>query len=1423
MTRIKKGLSLLLVFAMVILSIPFSDFEALAQTDDSKEQLAIEEYQEWKESLAPENQNTGNAGARIQMTAAYSNLFGNQYIQAYVSNNGKFTIGTAEGKKLLYGHPSPWSSFSTIRINGRDYIFEADDYPLINESGTEAVSIMTLSGTTIIQRITIVNNPSTNQEDIFRIRYEITNTSSGSQAYGTRIMLDTQLGSNDGSPFVIPGIGGVTTEKEFTGNSIPQTWQSVDSLTNPSIMSVGIMYQNASERPDKVQFCSWAGIRSTNWNYSVSANRTVTGDSAVGFYFNPKECAAGQTRYVTTYYGLSGNTVIPPVKEKAIYVLPGYMGSKLYTPEGEQFWIEGTNMDASLINGDNIPLVADMAKNAVDRRSSIAMLNSDGSGSQLSVDSSKDKYGSTYIYEPIVRKLTSELGSEYTVEFFPYNWLGDLNDSTRLLEQDINRKGYEKVVFVTHSTGGLLASSYVAKSDANKKKVEKAILVAAPLFGTYASLAPLETGVGALLGEDYKLVNGFVEAVKFVESLPIPGWVKALLRVVTGVYDGANNWVKDVTHNSPTTYQLLPSAEYLKQRPAYDDGGLLDFTSKAITSTNAFYSLLNQSDNINANLTNGNNRSHKYFRQTVLGGDIVGAFNKPVYDNVNDTLLGVDTLLIYSTSAQKKTPMTATYKNKAFGGKKLSEIWYSNQGDGTVAWTSASAYVYDKGPVLRERSYKKIGHTELISDSTVMQQVCNEIKDAGGGGSRFSAVPLSMDDDSGMSEMLKLNYSCDTAVDVSILDSNQTEVARISSDDFFGFDGGDFIFTSYADEANVTDATIYMPNQGYKIIFSYGDADSVSVDFKCEASTLVADGWKDVGVNHAAIATSADGTILTLDGTIQAILSDNISSEITGNVVIHYTDWELQDDIKMNLDDIQNMNVIGNHAAQVEPLLNWDSSDENIVEVSESGVLVAKGYGIATISATDGNKSSVCQVTVMQNATDVELFDVDMTIGERVLINPQFTPLTTTEVDMIYSLSESGIIDIDDNGVIQALSAGTVTVTGETIYGIQDQFTVTVDDIDDYSAVANDKSALTWATIENGNTAQSAVTVDLTLPTIGASGSTISWVSSDENVISGTGICNRPAFFNGDKHVTLTAFISKGSVSDIVTFNLTVPRKVIEAGQITPIRLDTDTTATIQNYGDMKLFSYTPSKSTTIRFTSYGSSDTYGYVYNHDFKELARNDDGGSGSNFLIQYSLQAGRTYYFAARYYRTSQTGNFTVRLETISKQSQRTPAAPTLKSKSKNSVTLNAVPNAEYQRDGGAWQSSATFTGLKVNTRYRFAVRLKETSTHQVSPTSGLLIVTTNKIRLSKPQKLKLAKRKASWKKVANNNGYTLKVMQGKKTVFKVQIKKNKTSYKFTKAQLKKLKKGKKYTFTLVAKGKGNYSKSKTAKSKAVIMKK
>ena len=75
------------------------------------------------------------------------------------------------------------------------------------------------------------------------------------------------------------------------------------------------------EKPDKVQFASWRGIERTLWSYSVNASASVTGDSAVAAYYNPQVLAPGESRTVTTYYGIGDFAVTeskPPLSTRVI-------------------------------------------------------------------------------------------------------------------------------------------------------------------------------------------------------------------------------------------------------------------------------------------------------------------------------------------------------------------------------------------------------------------------------------------------------------------------------------------------------------------------------------------------------------------------------------------------------------------------------------------------------------------------------------------------------------------------------------------------------------------------------------------------------------------------------------------------------------------------------------------------------------------------------------------------------------------------------------------------------------------------------------------------------------------------------------------------------------------------------------------------
>ncbi|MCC5895734.1 MAG: family 43 glycosylhydrolase [Alkalibacterium sp.] len=81
--------------------------------------------------------------------------------------------------------------------------------------------------------------------------------------------------------------------------------------------------------------------------------------------------------------------------------------------------------------------------------------------------------------------------------------------------------------------------------------------------------------------------------------------------------------------------------------------------------------------------------------------------------------------------------------------------------------------------------------------------------------------------------------------------------------------------------------------------------------------------------------------------------------------------------------------------------------------------------------------------------------------------------------------------------------------------------------------------------VYNDLTLEEVVLTDLTLPTTATRQTTITWTSSNEDVISSEGVVRRPEAGTGTANVTLTAVIENGNGSRTKVFELTVP----EAGE----------------------------------------------------------------------------------------------------------------------------------------------------------------------------------------------------------------------------------------------------------------------------------
>ena len=238
-------------------------------------------------------------------------LLYNHYIELF-TGNGQYSVGTREGdpettidnnKVLIYGHPGGRTSYVTLNIddNISKYHPNVKNTTVDLEKGSLLTEQLWNGKIRITQEHTIISNPITGRDDIVEMKYTVINEDVQSHNVGIRIMMDTQLGSNDSAPFRVPGIGGLTTEKELTGEDIPQYYQVFDNLSQPNVVAQGTLYLEEQKRPDKVQFVNWGKASNNAWYCPISSGGI--GDSAVNIYWNPISLEAGETREYVTYYG----------------------------------------------------------------------------------------------------------------------------------------------------------------------------------------------------------------------------------------------------------------------------------------------------------------------------------------------------------------------------------------------------------------------------------------------------------------------------------------------------------------------------------------------------------------------------------------------------------------------------------------------------------------------------------------------------------------------------------------------------------------------------------------------------------------------------------------------------------------------------------------------------------------------------------------------------------------------------------------------------------------------------------------------------------------------------------------------------------------------------------------------------------------
>ncbi len=131
----------------------------------------------------------------------------------------------------------------------------------------------------------------------------------------------------------------------------------------------------------------------------------------------------------------------------------------------------------------------------------------------------------------------------------------------------------------------------------------------------------------------------------------------------------------------------------------------------------------------------------------------------------------------------------------------------------------------------------------------------------------------------------------------------------------------------------------------------------------------------------------------------------------------------------------------------------YESADESVAKVDKYGNITPVGEGTTTItvsSVDDPTKTDTITVIVKIPVTDIEVdkTEIELIRGEKDedKINVTVTPEEATNKKVIYELDKEGVVTVDENGNIEAVGDGTVTITvkSEDNPSVTETVTVTV-------------------------------------------------------------------------------------------------------------------------------------------------------------------------------------------------------------------------------------------------------------------------------------------------------------------------------------------------------------------------------------------
>ena len=175
---------------------------------------------------------------------------------------------------------------------------------------------------------------------------------------------------------------------------------------------------------------------------------------------------------------------------------------------------------------------------------------------------------------------------------------------------------------------------------------------------------------------------------------------------------------------------------------------------------------------------------------------------------------------------------------------------------------------------------------------------------------------------------------------------------------------------------------------------------------------------KAIAVGEATITATCGDKSATCKVTVNPILADSITLDKT--------------ELTLTIGASEKLTATVLPEDVTDKTVTWSTSDAAIATVDNEGNVTAVSVGEATITATCGDKSATCKVTVnpiLAESITLDKTELTLTIGASEKLTPTVLPEDVTDKTVTWSTSDASIATVDAEGNVKAISVGEATIT----------------------------------------------------------------------------------------------------------------------------------------------------------------------------------------------------------------------------------------------------------------------------------------------------------------------------------------------------------------------------------------------------------